>query len=93
MRFRFAGFMRPKTVVEPRSHAVPADRTAVGPSEAGPAPQPPLTPRQEYIAGVCRECDDNLTCPQAYAEGCGPLRTGLGAVDGQPRAPDANPTP
>jgi hypothetical protein len=91
--FRFAEFMGHKTVVEPPAVPAPTDRTVTGPPEAGPAPQPRLTPRQEYIAGVCRECDDNLICPQAYAEGCSPLRTSLGAMEHQPQAVDANHTP
>lgn len=93
MSFRFAGFMRHKTVVEPPSVPAPTDRAATGPPEAGPAPQSRLTPRQEYIAGVCRECDDNLICPQAYAEGCSPLQTSLRDMEHQPQAADANHTP
>jgi hypothetical protein len=89
--FRFAGFMHHKTVVEPQALPAPADRTAPGPSEAGPAPQPRLTPRQEYIASVCRECDDNLICSQAYADGCSSLQTSLGILDSQSPAPSHTP--
>jgi len=59
----------------PRTIAEPACRIFAEPSEAGPRPRPRLTPRQEYIASVCRECEDNLTCTKAYAEGCSSLQT------------------
>jgi hypothetical protein len=76
MRFRCAGFPHDPALADP-----PADLKV----QPDGAESPRLTPRQEYIASVCRECDDNLICPKAYAEGCSALQTCLRSLDSPSR--------